>query len=449
MSSVPTAIGLGISPLRSVLKQRSENGAAAVDARRGAGQGAPTRDDTTAREHDLDPTVLAGGRNPLDNADDGSGIDLLRPRFTAKRHQPRRGLWASFLVLVAVPTLIAVIYYVVFAANQYVSSAKFSLRAADHASGDMQSLRDAPSSPAAIAASFVVVDYLTTRQFVDEAEKSVGLRAMFSNSSADFWTRLDPNIPIERLVSYWRDMVSASYDLSTGILSVSVRAFTPQDSLRLANAVVEGSEKIANQLTQKSRQDMLVSAERQLEHAETRFKTAQASISAFRRSDGASDLSKLAVNNADQLARARGELSAMKTEYSYLSSIMTPTAPAIRILGGKLKAKEDQVAELAEAGAQTGSPSANIGAAIARLETLESDRSFAEKNYTAALEAMQRARSSADHQQIYLSAYAKPALAESSQYPNRLGSIGLVAGVALVIWLLTLLLVLGVRDHMR
>lgn len=452
MSSVPTAVGLGVSPLRSVLKQRSENAAAmpAVEARRTAGQDALLRDDTVAREQDLKPITSPGGRGALDVADDGSGIDLLRPRFTSKRRRPRRGLWASFLLLVVAPTLAAAIYYAGFAANQYVSSAKFSFRAADQGTGgDMQGLRDAPSSPAAIAASFVVVDYLTTRQFVDEAEKTVGLRAMFSNPAADFWTRLEANIPIERLVTYWRSMISASYDLSTGILSVSVRSFTPEDSLRLASAVVDGAERTANQLTQQSRQDMLASAERQLERAETRLKEAQANIAAFRKNNGASDPSKLAASNADQLAKARSELSAMKTEFSYLSTMMTLTAPPIRLLAAKLKAKEDQVAELAEVGANVSSTSANVGAAIGRFEALESDRALAEKNYAAAMDNLQRARISADRQQIYLSAYAKPALAGSSQYPNRLASIGLVAGVALMGWLLTVLLVLGVRDHMR
>jgi capsular polysaccharide transport system permease protein len=282
-----------------------------------------------------------------------------------------RSIFASFLIMVAGPTLIALIYYLFIASNQYVTEIKFALRSMDrnnvHASVGAMGV---PSAVTGIADSFILADFITTRQLVDELERKVGLRKILSNPAGDFFSRLGSSASVEQVVDHWRSMVKSRYELSTGILSVQVRAYTPQDSLALANAVIGSAERLANELTGNGRQGLVEVAEADLKKAESQLSKTNDAL----------------LNHSDQSA-----------------------GRAMR----------------------------------------ENERAQAEREYSNAVTALRSAQALADRQQMYLATFAKPALPESSRYPDRLGSIGLVAGMALLSWIVLLLIFMGIRDHMR
>jgi len=369
MSSVGEGSKPRVSPLLMVLRQRS--GASpddvpadtALEARPAA---EPDESDGRREDHAWKDNVSPATR-PI-NFDWRSRIGAV------EKILKERGVLASFLVMVAGPLLIALVYYLFIASNQYVTEIKFALRTMDrnNAHASIGAMTGVPSAVTGIADSFILADFMSTRQLVDELERKVGLRKMLSHPSADFFSRLDPSASIEAVVDHWRSMVKASYELSTGILSVQVRAYTPRDSLRLADAVMESAERLANDLTGNGRQGLVGVSEADLKKAELRIRAAEQ-----------------ALTNA---APANG--SAART-------------------------------------------------------ALEKEKAEAEQDYANAVTSLRSAQALADRQQIYLATFVKPALPESSRYPNRLGSIGLVAGMALLAWIVMLLIVMGVRDHMR
>ncbi len=60
----------------------------------------------------------------------GEAAARLEERRRARR-RGRRGVIASFLVMVALPVLAAAIYYLFLASDQYVSEVKFAVRAVE------------------------------------------------------------------------------------------------------------------------------------------------------------------------------------------------------------------------------------------------------------------------------------------------------------------------------
>lgn len=446
-----------VSPLLSALKQRTPEPEAAADA---SGQGATVKE--------LKAFQLARGEGAEAEArrkpDDASGeaVDataLFDDRATgalarrkAARHRRRWGLIASFLLVVMLPTIITTAYYLFIASDQYVTEVKFALRSVERRGGNdtVGATTAVPSAVADIADSFIIADYIATRQFVDELDSKVGLRAMMSRPEGDFWARLPADAPVESLVNHWRSVVNSRFELSTGILSVRVRAFTPEDSYRLAEAVIDGSERLANDLTARGRQDFVRFAEVELKGAERRLQAAREALSAFRVSEGVVDPIRTATNNADLIAKLRTDLTALRAEASALAASMDAGAPPMQTINRRIRATEQQLQSV-EADSMRNGRTANgdMAGLLSRFAALEAEQTFAEKSYSAALEALHNARSVADRQQVYLATYVRPALPQSPQYPHRPQSIALAAGLALLAWLIGTLLVLGVRDHMR
>jgi capsular polysaccharide transport system permease protein len=483
MSTEPGQVAARVSPLLSVLRQRRVK-AGAVPAEAPAPDepaegpdaepGAEDGPDNVARWRRGQPairpsakppilrevTALAGEPETARRIADAPtrplpGLPDQASQFAgrrARRHRQRRGIVLSFLALVVLPTLAAALYYGFVAADQYVSEVKFALRSVERSGGhDSASVvSGVPNSLAGNTDSFIIADYITTRQFVDEVQRKIDLRQIFSNPRADLWSRFDPAAPIEALVGHWRAMVMSRYDLSTGILTVKVRAYTPEDSYKLAQTVIDGSERLANELTNRGRQDFVRFAETEAQKAEARLRNARDALGNFRRTEGTYDPVRVATSNADLLAKLRSDLASLRAEASALSGSMQPNAPMIQTLTGRIKATEQQVRSVEAEGQRNGQGAgADMGSMVARYASLESEQTFAEKSYGMAMDALQAARGLADRQQIYLATFARPALAESAQFPNRPASIAVMAGFALLVWLTGLLVVLGIRDHLR
>lgn len=188
---------------------------------------------------------------------------------------------ASFVLCVVLPTLMAFVYFLLIASPQYVSEFRFSVKdnsAPQHMG--MPSMLPGTGAPVmgSVVENFLVVDYLTSRQAVDDLQKMVPLIDFYARSDVDSWSRFDRSQPVEDFVAYWRKMVRANYDQITGIASAQVRAFTPQDSQAVANALVVLSEELVNRIANRTRIDAVKFAESEVEKAQERVRRVRAQL---------------------------------------------------------------------------------------------------------------------------------------------------------------------------
>ncbi len=96
---------------------------------------------------------------------------------------------------------------------------------------------------------------------------------------------------------------------------------------------------------------------------------------------------------------------------------------------------------------QNAGASAPISASMAEYENLETERTFAEKGYESASQAVDAARISAERQSRYLTTFVDPYLPEDSLYPARLKMILLVLVCSSIAWAIGALIFYGIRDH--
>jgi capsular polysaccharide transport system permease protein len=408
------------------------------------------------------PLSAPASSNPPPDLARGLVIPFTRPQTTnsdAYAESARfRSLQAlSFLFLVLLPTVAVGVYYFAVSADQYVSEFRFSLRTADPPRVDPVALFDGNTQhlPAALE-SHVVAQYIASRALVDELDKTIALRPLFAPPSADWWARLDQPASIEAFVEYWRKQVDAFYDPANGTTTVRVRAFTRQDALRLAQAIVSAAERLVNELSARARRDTVRHAEQEVGAAESRLRLALTQIREFRDREGLIDPGKSADATASLAARLRDELAQANAQLSTLGAYMRDDAPPVKVLKARIRSLEAQRSAIAQELTTTGQSDRGrndrrdgdtLSRALSSFEQLESDRKFAETAYQHALSALDRARADADRQQVYIASFVPPSLPEESLYPRRWRSTGIVALVAFAVWAIGGLVAQSVRDH--
>ncbi|MCS0494515.1 hypothetical protein NVS89_05350 [Ancylobacter sp. MQZ15Z-1] len=399
------------------------------------------------------------------------GIDIadLVADLPRKAHKRRSvGLWASFLLMVAVPTLAAGLYYGIFVSNQYQSEFRFAVRTQDFAPAGTTAASTALGAAARsgiFTDSFLVVDYLSSRQAVQDLLKTVDLRAMYSHAGTDPLSRLRGADTMENLVSYWQSMIDASFDLATGLTLVRVRAFTPEDAYTIASTLVKQSEKLVNDISSRAREDAVRFAQADVNRAEERLRGARAALRQFRNIEQTPDAARTAGGTLDLAMKLRGELADQQSQLASLRTYMDPDAPTVKVLESRIAATNKQIASVereigkgahdaATAGATTTDATTGVAGSqpvlsdvLSKYEDLDLSRQFAEKYYDTTLSALELARSEAATQQTYVATYVQPAVAQASEYPQRLVSILIVFLAAGALWFISVMVFFSIRDH--
>ncbi len=355
-------------------------------------------------------------------------------------------------LFVLLPTLVVGLYLFGFASNQYIAEAQFAVRGnvepmENISLGQYTNLIQKHNSQD----SFIVRDFIGSQTMVEALEKSIGLSKLFSRPEADFWTRFDPSDPIEDLTKYWRRHVDAHIDSISGVIRLSVRAFTPEDALTIAHEVVARSEALINTISKRAEADMVAQAQADATTAQDRLRKAHLALQGFRNQWGVIDPIKTAEQTLTTLTFLRKEKLKAENDLQVLrSSNLDERSRSIQTLVANIAAIDQQMKtlqdELTNAGAATGGGT-NLTEALLQYEGLLVERTIAEKLEESANTLLDRARISANKQHIFLAIFVPPVLPTDSLYPERGHALLVSFFCFLVIWSSTSLLIAGVRDQ--
>jgi capsular polysaccharide transport system permease protein len=284
---------------------------------------------------------------------------------------------------------------------------------------------------------------------VDDVDKALDLRRLYASPAADWWSRLSDPAPIEALVAYWRTRVDAFYDPGDATIVVSTRAFSPDDALAVAHAVVTACDTKVNSVSLKMREDALRQSEAEVAQTETRLAGVLTEIRDFRNREGLIDPAKTAAASAETAARLQEDLVRANTRLATLRAYMHDNSPTIAVLKAQIRSLEAQRRALAASVANPNPAKGDASSgALGTFEALENRRQFAEDAYHHALDGLDRARADANRQQVYIASFVPPSLAEASLYPRRWRAIGIVALVSFAAWAVGSLTLQSIRDHL-
>lgn len=373
-----------------------------------------------------------------------------RARVKARRGY---GVIISAFLFIVVPTSLAAYYYFSVASNQYVTEFKFAIRGIEARGKD--ALAAASGVPALELAgdAFIVTDFIGSPEIVTKVNAKVDVRAIYANNSYDWFARLPAEATVEDLNVYWKKMVHPHFDFLTGIVGVTVKAFTADDALKLSQAIITESEEMFFRISERGRADSVRFADQELARAEANLNRVRDQLRALRQKERLLDPNRTAVATTDLSSRMKEELTRMNAELSTMASYLPPSAPQIVMLKNRARATEEQLRKLdGAAGTQAAGDAQGrqdaLPGVLAKYESLGSEVAILEKSYAAALEGSQHARAMADRKTAYLATFVEPTRADSALFPERSKNVLIAFAAALTLWLLGLLIVSSVRDHL-
>lgn len=367
----------------------------------------------------------------------------------------KRLVMLSLLAVVALPTLIASIYYFGIAADQYVVETRFAVRGNDQSQiGGLLGLLSPDSSSATMGDSYILQQFIASQDLVSRLEKTVDLRQVYTSDRADFWARYGGEDTPERFLPYWQQMVTAMFDRFTGVMTLKVRAFTPEDSLSIAKLVVRECTLMVNELSEQALNDTVNFARKEVSATEERLNQARRAIAEFRTDESVIDPHAVASAHEQLLASLDAKLLAAKAELGAMGKFVSSDSPQRRVLQSKIDALASQVAAIKDrartgGGEASGSPGDNdpLSDKLAAFEALQTEQEFAQKAYVSAMTGLEAARAKAAQNQRYLAVFVNPVLPREAALPMRSLNVLIVFLASLIVWAISSLLYAAVRDH--
>jgi len=373
----------------------------------------------------------------------------LSPAEPATRRRPSAYL-LSFLLVVVLPAIAVTAYFGLLASDQYVAETRFAVKSAV---GDTISAEKSKSTSltggfsAASDDAYLIAAYVRSRACIDEISKTLNLREIFRRPEADFWARLGSDASPEELLKYWRNMVDAYVDPPSGIVTVTVSAFRRDDALALAEAVLKASEKVANEVSSRAREDIMKLAQDEVARSEDRVVASLADLRTLREQAGFIDPKMQAESAGRLLEGLLAQRIRLQTEYTVSSRAMSPEAPTLQAIKSRLDELDLQIAQEKAKLTSHLQGSGALADMLPKYEELMVRNQFAEKVYDLAAEALERARLRAIAQTIYINVFVPPAPPQEALYPERFASSTVISFVLVILWGICALTAALVQDH--
>lgn len=367
--------------------------------------------------------------------------------------RPRRrfsGHGITFILFAILPSFALFGYLALVASDQFIAVAKFAVRSAA-----FEQPVDLPSGAARTNSlpmvvgqdAYIIVSYIRSHRVIQDIAERVDIRAVYQHPIADFWERLKKDASAEDLVDYWNKRVHASVDGPSGIVTVRVRAFTPDDSVRVLNAIIWASEKLANEISARARRDMVQRAEEEVNRAMGFAQAALNDLQKFRERVGFLDPVSSATMTNSLLLQLLGEKIKAENELYVIERLSPDNSTGIRVLQTNINSIQLQIDRLKDALTGSSASGNSIATALVDYERLEMQRLLSQKLLSLSQESLQRAAQRADRQNIYVTPFISAYVPQSSIYPERTQYWIMYTALFVIIWGIFTMLVATVNDH--
>lgn len=385
-----------------------------------------------------------GRADPISGSGDLAGTTRsLRPQKLSGWLMAHR--WS--LLFLWLPTLLSAVYYFLLAADLYASEARFVVRTPSRVqTTSLSNLLQGAGIVKAQDDVYTVNDFIVSRDAIAALGKHVDLREIFGRSDGDYFAKY-PNLlydaTAEDFYRYYKNRIQVIYDTTTGISTVTVKAFRPEDAKKLADLLIQESEALVNRLNARAHDTAVRDAEIYVERAEQRVSEAQQQTLAYRTREEMLDPTKSSAAIFDTASKLQAELSAAQTRLAELNRT-SPDSPMKSGLQTRIAALEQQNRKHQS---RLAGSDGSMAPKIPVYEQLLLRQDFAARQLASAMASMESAREEARRQQIYLDRVVEASQPDKAEFPKRIKSVLTVFVSCFLAYLIAKFLLAGVREH--
>jgi len=355
--------------------------------------------------------------------------------------------YAAVGLMVVLPTLMAVVYFGFIAAARYETEAKFVVRGPSSGStSQIASLVQGSGIIRSADDSYVVLEYIVSRDAMRRLVANDGLLDVFNRPEADFfwwypgwfWA---PNE--EHLFRHYLRFVTVAYDDTTGISTLNVQAFRPDDARKIADALLRDAERLVNTLNERAQGDAIELALREVTASKIRALDAQAKVTAFRSRESVIDPSRVSAAALETIASLSLEQAQTNATLAEMLK-SSPQSPQVSSLRLRITALDDQITKERH---QLAGNDGSMAPLIAEYERLMLEREFADRTFVSALNTLEAARVDALRQRFYLDRISVPSVPDYAGYPYRLTFIVATFLLCTILYRIARALILDTFAH--
>jgi len=377
----------------------------------------------------------------------------LRPRMIERLAKMAAiGLTVFWLVI---PNTASIIYYTVFASDQYQSETRFTVSSSAPALGKDQ-LGKVTGLPAAKIAqdTQIVTNYITSKEMVNTLQQKLDFRQIYGNDHIDSLSRLEKDATAESIEKYWEKMVTTKISPTSGIVTVTVRAFSPEDSQKVLNEVVAASEVVVNDVNRRIWQDVIQTAQANLDRAKDQLQKTREQLQNSRNQSGMLTVESSATVISSLVTTAEQEKIDLQQRYNTQLTTVSPDAPQMRVLKREIASKEQQIAELNKQIAGQSSQAAgsndtgqNLADVSVDMSQRQLEQTLAEQQFASSVKTLEQVQFVSRQQLMYLDAFLAPNKPDEAEYPKRGLYIAGIFAATLAIWGISLGFLAMLRNH--
>lgn len=352
-----------------------------------------------------------------------------------------------FLVTVAIPTILAILYFGLIAPDVYVSESRFVVRSPDkQTSSALGALLKAPGVSLSGDEIFAVQEYVESRDALKALNRDGFVDRMIAGPGLDRFERFYSfgfGHSFEGKYRFFRRRVDVQNETTSSISIMKVRAYNAKDAFTMNERLLDLGEVLVNRINNRSREDLIRFSETEVAAARQEVERTALALAAFRNRSGLVDPEQQAGIELQLISKLQDELISAKTQLLQLRAF-TPANPQIPVLKTRidgLKVEIDrETAKVAGSGTSMASASVNY-------QRLSLESKFADQQLASAMASLESARNDARRKQVYLERVVEPNVPDEATEPRRLRNIFSTFALGLVAWGVLSMLLAGLREH--
>lgn len=352
-----------------------------------------------------------------------------------------------FLFTVIIPTLLAIIYFGFIASDVYISESRFTVRSPEKSTPTgLGALFKSSGFASAGDEVYAAQDYVQSRDALMAVNRNNAFLRAYSAPSISVFDRF-PGIgggnTFEDLYKYYKKKVDVKYETSSSIVTLTMRAYTPQDAKRFNEQLLEMAEATVNKLNERGRQDLIHFAQREVDEAKATSQKSALALSSYRNAVGIVDPEKQATVQIQMISKLQDELIATRTQLTETRTV-SPQNPQIEVLAARAESLNDEIGK--QLGLVAGS-SKSLSSRAAQYQRVLLENQFAEKQLASAMASLNEARNEANRKQAYVERIVQPNMPDEPLEPRRWRGIFSTLILGLAAWGIISMLVAGMLEH--
>lgn len=355
----------------------------------------------------------------------------------------------GYILGVILPFVVISIYSVFVQSHQFESRASIMVQTADPMASSLPSLEfgllDLGGGGSEKQDAALITSFIQSRRLFDELNESHKLVDHWRDRSVDWWSRLPSVADQDEKLNYYHGMVAVKAEPDSGIMHLTVRAYSGEFAQQVLADIVSRSESFINKVSNDLAQTQVKFAEGELVKAHDRVKDAANNLITFQ---GKSDtLSPQAEAEASLqiLGALQARKTALETELSTLRSYLQDNAPDVVATANRIQATQDQIER--ERKRQTGTTNEGLNRLLADYKEAELTAELSADLYKVGLQTLETARLEASRKGKFLVEIDPPNLPDEPRFPDSERDIMLAALALNILYFLVTLIGAAVREH--